>query len=213
MSQTRKIKDPNIKTHNNSEAHKIQKSKVWNLDIVFGLPKTEHKSKVWIFGFWELTFDFCNFIFCFGGTLFFYFRVTHVLGIGWGGGLATNRDMERQAELHQFQWREWPVLTSGEWQLRYYDTLGLLNDRCLEVASQALRMLAHLNVKQVLPARTNLHRQVDSCSCGLWILHYIEEEARTFLGELPATRVPDLQNRYKKVNAMVRYVFRRTLIN
>ena len=107
-----------------------------------------------------------------------------------------------QAEKAQFEPLTWPELQGKEerWEVRYYDTLNYLNQRCQRIAKAVLKVLAPWALPEILPARKHMHRQGGWNSCGRWILHYAEEEARVYLGERRASFWPDLLYRARRVN-------------
>ena len=85
--------------------------------------------------------------------------------------------------------------------MRYFDTLSTLSGSCASIAKGVLNLLSeNLGVPANLPERRHFHRQKDLTSCGRWILHYVEEEARVNLGERRGTFTPDLLYRGKRVN-------------
>ena len=47
-------------------------------------------------------------------------------------------------------------------------------------------------------------------TCGLWVLHYIEEEMRFYLGEKRGTIEPNLGYRRARINAMQEALVKRT---
>ena len=87
----------------------------------------------------------------------------------------------------------------------YYDTLqkpSKASDElavCLLDALQSVGVHHHLNADLLAEERRNYRRQ-EGCSCGFWILHYIEEEIRCFGGEGKFSFHPDLRQRLDLMN-------------
>ena len=108
----------------------------------------------------------------------------------------------------QFHPEAWPIfLTDPEqqWEVRYYDTLRKPCLHCLEVARFVIDYFRRLSFgafsnRQLLPVR-NREVQVGKTD-GLWILHFIEEEARFFLGEERGTKECNLAYRRFRINQM-----------
>ena len=121
---------------------------------------------------------------------------------------ATDTARRKMAEKRQFAVSDWPIYPMhGEqvWEVRYYDTLPFPCSSCLRVAEKSLEILFSAGFgifpKLLLPVKNQL-RQSDVTTCGLWILHYIEEEARAYLGEKRGTLHADLDYRLERVNQM-----------
>ena len=80
-------------------------------------------------------------------------------------------------------------------EVRYYDTLKNSSLFCLSVAHTILDLLTAGSFRafendELLPVR-NKKRQ-SGLTCGIRILHCIEEEVRFYLGERRGTVEPDL---------------------
>lgn len=115
---------------------------------------------------------------------------------------SSNVAARHKAEDLQFQTATWPDCDQeGFWQVRYYDTLPKALESSYRQAEGVLKLLAPMGVPQERPVRRHFERQRDNTSCGRWVLHYLEEEARVWLGELPATFSPDLEYRARRLNA------------
>ena len=67
-----------------------------------------------------------------------------------------------------------------ETQIRYYDSLTMLHEECLEAAQKILKLLLP---EHKVGARRNRTFQADGCSCGVFALHYWEGEVRQFCGQ------------------------------
>ena len=85
-----------------------------------------------------------------------------------------------------------PIADAGHWtllvlrrsgqvvQIRYYDSVEFLQEKCLERAQKIAKFLLP---NQEFPGRRNRTFQGDGISCGLFVLHYWEAEVRQFSGE------------------------------
>ena len=85
-----------------------------------------------------------------------------------------------------------PIFQGGHWTLlvlrrstqlkyvRYYDSLEIPHNGCLAAAQEVLKLL---EPSLEFPDRRNECTQIDSISCGLFLLHYWEGEVRQFRGE------------------------------
>jgi hypothetical protein len=85
-----------------------------------------------------------------------------------------------------------PIQVSDHWTLlvlrragnvkkvRYYDSLGHVQQNCLAGAKKILELL---EPDMKFPEPRNKAVQQDSLSCGLYVLHYWEGEVRQFVGE------------------------------
>ena len=109
-----------------------------------------------------------------------------------------------EAELLQFDTGLMPEIEGKEasWKVRYYETLDKPRELCMSQAKWLLAFLALPGLADTLPARHNSLRQAGA-TCGLWILHYVEEEARAYMGERPGTMKVDLEHRKNRCNAMI----------
>ena len=129
---------------------------------------------------------------------------------------ASDKDRRMQAERLQFQKEDWPIFLrdkDSQWEVRYYDTLSEPSVVCLSIAHKVLELLtlASFGVfdqSRCLPVQ-NKKRQT-GLTCGLWVLHYIEEEMRFYLGEKRGTIEPNLQYRRARINAMQEALVKRT---
>ena len=129
---------------------------------------------------------------------------------------ASDKDRRMQAERLQFQKEDWPIFLrdkDSQWEVRYYDTLSDSSCVCLSIAHKVLELLtlASFGVfdqSKCLPVQ-NGKRQT-GLTCGLWVLHYIEEEMRFYLGEKRGTIEPNLQYRRARINAMQEALVKRT---
>jgi len=114
-----------------------------------------------------------------------------------------NPQQVRQGVAAQFSPLEQePLPNCTSWNWRYYDTLPSASGVSKVLAREALSWLAPLGIEVQLPDRTNLLRQPDSLSCGFYLIHYVEEEARVFLGERQASVFCDLEYRRTRINEM-----------
>lgn len=120
---------------------------------------------------------------------------------------AFDKKRRQQAEREQFDMVPWPTLPKikeEEWEVRYYDTLKNPSLPNQAVAQKMLDLLGEegfgIFQEPLLPVK-NMYRQT-GLTCGLWVLHYIEEEARCYSGEKRGTVEPDLQYRRERLNAM-----------
>ena len=129
---------------------------------------------------------------------------------------ASDKDRRMQAERLQFQKEDWPIFLrdkDSQWEVRYYDTVSEPSVVCLSIAHKVLELLtlASFGVfdqSRCLPVQ-NKKRQT-GLTCGLWVLHYIEEEMRFYLGEKRGTIEPNLQYRRARINAMQEALVKRT---
>ena len=71
--------------------------------------------------------------------------------------------------------------------------------------------MQHVDVHRAVPVLPqfelqpiNQYRQIDDTSCGYWVLHYIEEEARAVIGEIRCTIRVDLKHRMERLNNFVK---------
>ena len=84
---------------------------------------------------------------------------------------------------------------------------------CLTIAHKVLELLtiASFGVfdqSNCLPVQ---NRKIQSgLTCGLWVLHYIEEEIRFYLGEKRGTIEPSLHYRRSRINLMQEALVKRT---
>ena len=91
------------------------------------------------------------------------------------------KDLERDL----FQPALWPVLEEGKWEVKYYDPLPVPSKISREAASCILQTFAALGWPQEAPPVEPGLRQKDCVSCGLFVLHWVEQELREFRGEGP----------------------------
>ena len=113
----------------------------------------------------------------------------------------------QESEREQFEIEHWPLMepdAKEEWEIRYYDTLETPSKACLKIATQILDLLRSSGFgvfeQPLLPVKNLLTQH--GLTCGLWTLHYIEEEVRFFTGEQRGTIDPDLDYRRERLNAM-----------
>ena len=119
-----------------------------------------------------------------------------------------DKQRRKQAEAVQFNHKSWPsfpLSLEDQWEVRYYDTMNPSISSCKKVAEKMTALLSEAGFgvfPTSLPSPKNLLFQKDNKTCGYWILHYIEEEARVFLGERRGTQPVDLPYRLERLNAM-----------
>ncbi len=113
----------------------------------------------------------------------------------------------KAAEEAQFDHPNWPIYPcklDEEWEVSYIDTLSTPRASCRKVAQMSLDLLTMAGFGtfsgNLLPVKNTYEQK--GVTCGLWILHYIEEEARAFLGEKRGSLQPDLEYRRGRINAM-----------
>jgi len=102
-----------------------------------------------------------------------------------------------EAESFQVSFRDWPLeLEKSCWEVRYYDSLPTQSATCAADAQTVLHLLGPLGVSAALPTPRNLLFQNSGVDCGLWVLHYAEQEMRVFRGEgTQAFLWPDMKAR------------------
>ena len=93
-------------------------------------------------------------------------------------------------------------------KVRYYDTLP--GPASYKEASGVLKVLlqAARQEQQPLPAPVSKLRQSDGFSCGLWVLLYLEQEWRRWLGEPPQALPTDIQVRSSQLNRWLQCLLR-----
>jgi len=113
-----------------------------------------------------------------------------------------------QAEAKQFDVDSWPNLPKNvkeEWQVRYYDSFSPSIMSCQECAVSILSLLEAEGFGKfpgsLLPPKNKLFQE-GHILCGYYLLHYIEEETRAYLGECRGTMHLDLDYRLERINAM-----------
>ena len=121
---------------------------------------------------------------------------------------SSNADVRKAAEQSQFDLDKHPNLMLKDcfWSVRYYDTYPKLIKSCKAVAQTCLTVLAAQGVPDFDLKPVNTSLQEDNNSCGHWILHYIEEEARARLDEHRGTMTMDLGYRRDRVNHMSHFL-------
>ncbi|CAE7232296.1 unnamed protein product [Symbiodinium sp. CCMP2592] len=110
--------------------------------------------------------------------------------------------------------RHWSLLVvetvrdSPEAKVRYYDTLP--GEAAYKEASAVLKVLLQTAKKQAqpLPPPVSLLRQTDGFSCGLWVLLYMEQEWRRWMGEAPQPLLKDLPARSSQLNRWIQLLLR-----
>ena len=108
------------------------------------------------------------------------------------------------AEMQQFSVTSWPDLPEkAVWETAYFEPYPASITGTTTKAKKALELLSCFGVQAQLPSRTNLLTQKDNTSCGFWVLHYIEEQVRCFLGERRGTMAPNFELRKSRVNAFL----------
>ena len=120
---------------------------------------------------------------------------------------AFDRARRQTAEKDQIDSVPWPIFPKDveeEWETRYIDTLKTPSSKCAKVARDIIDLLrgADFGVfkEPVLPVKNS--KKQTGATCGLWILHYIEEEARHHVGEHRGTLEPCLEYRRERLNSM-----------
>ncbi|CAE7488170.1 unnamed protein product [Symbiodinium sp. CCMP2592] len=100
------------------------------------------------------------------------------------------------------------IRDSPEAKVRYYDTLP--GEAAYKEASAVLKVLLQTAKKQAqpLPAPVSLLRQTDGFSCGLWVLLYMEQEWRRWMGEAPQPLLKDLPARSSQLNRWIQLLLR-----
>ncbi|CAE7903126.1 unnamed protein product [Symbiodinium microadriaticum] len=93
-------------------------------------------------------------------------------------------------------------------KVRYYDTLP--GPASYKEASGVLKVLlqAARQEQQPLPAPVSKLRQSDGFNCGLWVLLYLEQEWRRWLGESPLALQTNLQARSRQLNRWLQCLLR-----
>ena len=88
--------------------------------------------------------------------------------------------------LPVFRNGHWTLLSiqkeAGSFQIKYFDSLNAERQDCRELASHILSILSPFLPSTTLPGRWNFSRQ-SGALCGFFVISYIEELLRNFLGQ------------------------------
>jgi len=122
---------------------------------------------------------------------------------------ATDAGVRKAAERNQFAMESWPIIPSfldEVWEMRYIDSLQPCILSCKTQAKFMLELLFSAGYgtfpdSSLLTIHNKLFQQ-DAINCGYFLLHYLEEEVRAFLGERRGTQNLDLAHRRERINAM-----------
>ncbi len=123
-----------------------------------------------------------------------------------------NREQRKAAEHKQFHTEEWTQLSEecldSKATLTYFDSLPQPMASSRLIASVVVSLLKeagwNLASSAAPPRQNSLFQQENpKTTCGLYALHYIEEKARAFRGELPGTMPCNLKQRKDRVNAIL----------
>ena len=104
----------------------------------------------------------------------------------------------KDAELLVCRPRDRPVLASpAVWRHRYWESLGLPNARCARKARFLLRALGVADTLEFGPSQ-----QQTGCECGWMTVHNLEQEVRSWMGELPHVQPFDADARLARMLAV-----------
>ncbi len=119
-----------------------------------------------------------------------------------------DKQRRQNAEREQFDMGSWPAVETSEavqWEVTYYDSHPTEIGACRRVAQSTLQLLflQGPGTFDELPARQNqLLQPPGTVQCGFFALHYVEEEARCWLGERKGSQPLNLEYRRERINAM-----------